>query len=115
MDEVTKAIAFYEQLCEKRPGAAWWAENIVEASKTLTSHNNHANFYTYLADPEHFAYRPNIKTLQDLNEQELRRIDSELQELCVADQRTVVYENGTDRTLLITNGNEIPDDEKRDI
>ena len=111
MDEINKVIEFYEDICEKRPGFAFWAENITDASKMLTSHNNHANFYQYLSNPNHFKYQENIPTLRDLNDSELQKIDEELRNLSVKDQRTTIYQNGTERLYVIENG----EDEKFDM
>ena len=115
MDEVQRAIDCYEKLSVSRPGGQWWADNIIDSSKLLKTTNGHANFYNYLADPDHFKFETGIKTLQDLSEQELEDIDSQLHALCVKDQRVRIYENGPDRKIFIDYGDEKQDDEKRDI
>ena len=111
MDRVSKVIEYYEQLCIERPGSLHWSENIIEASSKLVNNNDHANFYTYLSNPEQFKYRENIKTLGDLDDSQLEKIEKDLQALSTSEQTTNIFENGSDRVFLITN----QDDEKIDL
>ena len=111
MDRVSKVIEYYEKLCVERPGSSYWSENIIDASSKIVDNNDHANFYTYLSNPEQFQYRENIKTLGDLDDSQLEKIEQDLQALSHSDQTTNVFENGSDRVFLIKN----QDDEKIDF
>ena len=106
MDELATVIEFYEELCKTRPGHAFWAENLIEASQKIKTHINHANFYKYLSNPDSFQYEKNIKTLADFTDKELEQIDKELCELSVKDQKTTIYQNGTEQVHIIENEDE---------
>jgi len=110
--KVQQTIDYYEKLCERRPGNAFWAENLIDASNRLTVHNDHANFYRYLSDPENYQFESNIPTLRDLSDEQLQQIDDELVTLCMHDQKTTTFLNGTEMTMLIENTQQ--EDEKCD-
>jgi len=100
---VKTTIEFYEKLCDERPGAAFWSDNIVEASRTLTSHNNHANFYNYLSNPSNFKYKENIHTLGDFSDAELEKMTKEIENLSLNNQKIDIFTNGIEQTLIYSN------------
>ena len=110
MEKVDEVILFYDRLCQERPGGRYWSENIIDASLKLDKNIEHANFYNFLANPEQYRYQENLKTLGDLSEGELQKINNELEALAISDQTTQIFKNGTDRVYLIGH-----DDEKADF
>jgi len=111
MEKVAETIAFYEKLCEERPGEAWWVDNIKLASEKLTKKNEHSNFYAYLNNPDDYVYQENLKTIEDFNASELAEIERNLDGLACKTQTTRIFKNGTDRLYLIGG----QDDEKEKL
>jgi len=101
MEKVAETIAFYEKLCEERPGEAWWVDNIKRASEKLTAKIEQSNFYLYLNNPDDYVYHETLKTIEDLTETELAKIEKTLEGLSCKTQTTRIYKNGTDRLYLV--------------
>ena len=105
------AIANHKILNKERNDPGYWSQNIIDATECLKLPNDYAHFYAYLCQsPSAFNIKNPIigKTLGDLD--------------FIPDvppypdnQYIEVFENGTDRTILVKNRpetNSCKDDEK---
>ena len=53
MDEYIKVVQLYDKLCVERNDSSFWAENILDATQSITSKIVWQNFYAYMANDAH--------------------------------------------------------------
>lgn len=110
-----QAIKRHQELIRRNPNMESWSDNIVAASRDLTTPDDWKAFYQYLTYPNRdiSEFEPDfsLRTLGDLSLEEIAipSLPEELEEVC--------YKNGTDTIIIVQkkNQNTSEDDEKTPI
>jgi hypothetical protein len=99
-EELRTAIDELNRLFKERTDAGWWSQNIIDASRNITSKENWTKFYAYMHNPESFDPNKTYMTIEECTEDADLSYPDSLEE--------IRYENGPDTIIHI----KVKDDEK---
>ena len=92
--ELRQAIDTANRLFKERDSAEFWSQNIIEASRHITTKANWTKFYAYMANPTAFEADIELKTLEDDHEQPDLSYSGDL------DLEEIRYGNGPGETII---------------
>ena len=103
-DELRTAIGELNRLFKERNSSEWWSQNIIDASKNITTKSNWTKFYSYMYSPENFDPNQTMLTVEDCKEKADLSYPEGLEE--------IRYVNGNETTIHVKVKPVDVDDEK---